>query len=59
MAGEYDSVELGEVDSVQSGFAFKSSDWTESGIAGLPRRAPSRLRFRKTDRRGFVRWHGH
>jgi type I restriction enzyme S subunit len=33
MAGDYDSVELGEVVSVRSGFAFKSSDWTQSGIA--------------------------
>ena len=32
MAGEYDAVELGDVASVRSGFAFKSSDWTESGI---------------------------
>ena len=32
MAGEYDFVELGEVASVRSGFAFKSSDWTSSGV---------------------------
>jgi len=32
MASEYDSVELGNVASVRSGFAFKSGDWTESGI---------------------------
>jgi type I restriction enzyme S subunit len=32
MAGEYDTVQLGEVASVRSGFAFKSSDWTEIGI---------------------------
>ena len=32
MAGDYDTVPLGEVASVRSGFAFKSSDWTESGI---------------------------
>jgi type I restriction enzyme S subunit len=32
MAGEFDTVPLGEVGSVRSGFAFKSSDWTETGI---------------------------
>ncbi|MFZ2509433.1 MAG: restriction endonuclease subunit S [Steroidobacteraceae bacterium] len=32
MAGEYDAVPLGEVALVRSGFAFKSSDWTETGI---------------------------
>lgn len=32
MASDYDSVELGEVASVRSGFAFKSSDWTDSGV---------------------------
>jgi type I restriction enzyme, S subunit len=32
MAGDYDTVLLGEVASVRSGFAFKSSDWTENGI---------------------------
>jgi type I restriction enzyme S subunit len=32
MAGEYDTVPLGDVASVRSGFAFKSSDWSETGI---------------------------
>ena len=32
MAGEYDTAPLGEVASVRSGFAFKSSDWAENGI---------------------------
>ena len=32
MAGEYDTVPLGEVASVRSGFAFKSSDWADHGI---------------------------
>ena len=32
MAGEYPFVPLGEVAAVRSGFAFKSSDWTESGV---------------------------
>jgi type I restriction enzyme S subunit len=32
MATEFDIVELGEVASVRSGFAFKSSDWAQSGI---------------------------
>jgi type I restriction enzyme S subunit len=31
-ASVYDSVRLGDVASVRSGFAFKSSDWAESGI---------------------------
>jgi type I restriction enzyme S subunit len=32
MAGEWPTVDLGKVASVRSGFAFKSSDWTTSGI---------------------------
>ena len=32
MAGEYGFVELGEVASVRSGFAFKSSDWSNTGV---------------------------
>lgn len=32
MMGEYDTVPLGKVASVRSGFAFKSTDWTEAGI---------------------------
>lgn len=32
MAGEFKAIQLGEVASVRSGFAFKSSDWTESGV---------------------------
>jgi type I restriction enzyme S subunit len=32
MAGEWETVELGEVAAVRSGYAFKSSDWTDSGI---------------------------
>ena len=32
MAGAYELIQLGEVASVRSGFAFKSSDWTESGV---------------------------
>ncbi len=32
MGSEYDSVPLGEVAAVRSGFAFKSSDWTSSGV---------------------------
>jgi len=32
MASEYDTVPLGEVASVRSGFAFKSSDWAKTGI---------------------------
>lgn len=32
MAGEFDTVPLGEVAVVRSGFAFKSSDWTEDGV---------------------------
>jgi type I restriction enzyme, S subunit len=32
MAGKYDTVPLGEVASIRSGFAFKSNDWTETGI---------------------------
>ena len=32
MAGEFDTTPLGEVASVRSGFAFKSSDWTTSGV---------------------------
>jgi type I restriction enzyme S subunit len=32
MADEWETVELGEVAAVRSGYAFKSSDWKESGI---------------------------
>jgi len=32
MAGDYGAVALGEVASVRSGFAFKSSDWTDGGV---------------------------
>lgn len=32
MAGEWETVELGEVAAVRSGYAFKSSDWQDSGI---------------------------
>ena len=32
MAGDYVSVELGEVASVRSGFSFKSGDWTDTGM---------------------------
>jgi type I restriction enzyme S subunit len=32
MAAEYESVKLGDVASVRSGFAFKSGDWTDSGV---------------------------
>jgi hypothetical protein len=32
MVGDWETVELGEVASVRSGYAFKSSDWTDSGI---------------------------
>ena len=32
MAGEWETVELGEVAAVRSGYAFKSSDWKDSGI---------------------------
>jgi type I restriction enzyme S subunit len=32
MAGEFELIQLGEVASVRSGFAFKNSDWTESGV---------------------------
>jgi type I restriction enzyme S subunit len=32
MAGEFAAIQLGEVAAVRSGFAFKSSDWTESGV---------------------------
>ena len=32
MAGEWETVELGEVAAVRSGYAFKSSDWTDAGI---------------------------
>ena len=32
MAGDYDTISLGEVACVRSGFAFKSSDWSETGI---------------------------
>ena len=32
MKGEYDTAPLGDVASVRSGFAFKSSDWSETGI---------------------------
>jgi type I restriction enzyme S subunit len=32
MAGDWETVELGEVAAVRSGYAFKSSDWTDSGI---------------------------
>jgi len=32
MAGEFDTVPLGKVAAVRSGFAFKSSDWIESGV---------------------------
>jgi type I restriction enzyme S subunit len=32
MGSEYDSVPLGEVAAVRSGFAFKSSDWTSAGV---------------------------
>jgi type I restriction enzyme S subunit len=32
MGGEYDTIPLGEVAAVRSGYAFKSSDWTDNGI---------------------------
>ena len=32
MAGEWGTVELGEVATVRSGYAFKSSDWKDAGI---------------------------
>jgi type I restriction enzyme S subunit len=32
MAGDWETVELGEVAAVRSGYAFKSSDWQDSGI---------------------------
>lgn len=32
MAGEWATLPLGEVAAVRSGYAFKSSDWTESGV---------------------------
>lgn len=32
MADEFAPIQLGEVAAVRSGFAFKSSDWTESGV---------------------------
>jgi len=32
MAGEWGTVELGEVAAVRSGYAFKSSDWKDAGI---------------------------
>ena len=32
MGGEFDSVALGDVATIRSGFAFKSRDWTESGV---------------------------
>ena len=32
MASEWENVELGNVASVRSGYAFKSSDWTNSGV---------------------------
>jgi restriction endonuclease S subunit len=32
MSGEWEVVELGEVASVRSGYAFKGSDWTDAGI---------------------------
>jgi type I restriction enzyme S subunit len=32
MADEWETLELGEVAAVRSGYAFKSSDWKESGI---------------------------
>lgn len=32
MASEWETVELGEVAAVRSGYAFKSSDWKDSGI---------------------------
>lgn len=32
MEGEWETAELGEVATVRSGYAFKSRDWTESGI---------------------------
>jgi type I restriction enzyme S subunit len=32
MVGEWETVELGEVAVVRSGYAFKSSDWKDSGI---------------------------
>ena len=32
MAGEWETVELGEVAAVRSGYAFKSSDWKDAGI---------------------------
>ena len=32
MASEWKTVELGDVAAVRSGYAFKSSDWKDSGI---------------------------
>jgi type I restriction enzyme S subunit len=32
MAGDWETVELGEVAAVRSGYAFKSSDWKDAGI---------------------------
>ncbi|MEN9281081.1 MAG: hypothetical protein RL594_16 [Bacteroidota bacterium] len=32
MSGEWENVELGDVANVRSGYAFKSSDWTDAGI---------------------------